>query len=194
MFVFSGRQKNKHIPEELRDQWERDRAKKAERKHLRELERIAAAVGPFMVRKGKGGKKARKAKLAATLSRPMSLETIVGHMRRFVADIGGARTFPFPPMDEKMRKSVHELAHAFKLESKSRGNGAERFTILTKKTLSGLNVNEKKIAQILGKSSSFHTYTTRERGIGKGKGKTRPRDGDVVGEVRFFQGFLIIGI
>src|SRR5579863_7648865 len=63
LFVFLGCQKNKHIPEELRDQWERDRAKKAERKRLRELERIAAAADPFMVRKGKGGKKARKAKL-----------------------------------------------------------------------------------------------------------------------------------
>jgi R3H domain len=187
LFVFLGRKKKKKIPEELHDQWERDRVKKAERKHLRELERIAATVDPFTTRKGKGGKKARKAKLAATVARSMSLETIVGHMRRFIADIGGARTLPFPPMNPKMRKSVHELAHAFKLESKSRGKGAERCTTLMKKTLSGVNVDEKKIAQILGKSSSFPTYTKHEGGGGKGKGelKTRPRDGDVVGEVRF---------
>jgi hypothetical protein len=188
LFVFPGRKKQEEVPEELRDQWERDRAKKAERKRLRELERIAAAADPFMIRKGKGGKKARKAKLAATLAQSMNLETIVGHVRRFVADIGGARTLPLPPMNRKMRKSVHELAHAYKLESKSRGKGAERFTTLTKKTISGLNVDEKKIAQILGKSP---TYVTHEGGRGKGKGtvKTRPRDGDVVGEVRSFEAF-----
>ena len=119
----------------------------------------------------------------------MNLATIVGHMRRFVADIGGARTLPLPPMNRQMRKSVHELAHAFKLESKSRGKGAERFTILTKKTISGLNVDEKKIARILGKSSLSPTYMMHEAGRGKGKVKvkTRPRDGDVVGEVRVFE-------
>jgi hypothetical protein len=161
---------------------------------LRELERIAAAADPFMIRKGKGGKKARKAKLAATLARSMNLETIVGHMRRFVADIGGARTLPFPPMNQKMRKSVHELALAFKLESKSRGKGAERFTTLTKKAISGMNVDEKKIAKILGKSSSSPTYATHEGGREKGKGKvkTRPRDGDVVGEVRIVEAFSLI--
>jgi hypothetical protein len=187
LFVFLGRKKKRNIPKELHDQWDRDRIKKAERKRLRELERVAATVDPFTTWKGKDGKKARKTKLAATLARSLSLETIVGHMRRFIADIGGARTLPFPPMDRKMRKSVHELAHAFKLESKSRGKGAERCTTLTKKTLSGVNVDEKKIAQILGKSSSFPTYRKHEGGGGKGKGelKTRPRDGDVVGEVRF---------
>jgi hypothetical protein len=185
--VFPGSKKKK-VSEELRDQWERDRAKKAERKRLRELERIAAAADPFMIRKGKGGKKARKAKLAATLARSMNLETIVGHVRRFVADIDGARTLPFPPMNQRMRKAVHELAHAYKLESKSRGKGAERFTTLTKKAVSGLNVDEKKVAQILGKSP---IYATHEGGRGKGKGKVkaRPRDGDVVGEVRIFEAF-----
>jgi len=188
--VFSGRNKDKFIPEELRNQWERDRAKKAERKHLRELERIAAAADPF--RNRKGGKKARKAKLAAASATSVSLEAIVGYMKRFVADIGGARTLPLPPMNGRMRKLVHELAYAFNIESKSKGNGNERFTTLKKTTLSGVNVDEKKIAQILRKSSTSLPYVTNKGGKGKGKGKgkgvagkTRPRDGDVVGEVRF---------
>lgn len=197
--IFSGRKKNNFIPEELRDQWERDRAKKAERKRLRELERIAAAVDPFRTRKG--GKKARKAKLAAASATSVSLETIVGYMKRFVADTRGPRTLPLPPMNRKIRKLVHELAHAFKLESKSKGNGAERFTTLKKTTLSSVDVDERKIAQILRNPSL--PYVTHEGGKGKGKGKrkgkskgkgmadrTRPRDGDVVGEVRVFHGLL----
>ncbi|KAH9032423.1 hypothetical protein EDB85DRAFT_2145544 [Lactarius pseudohatsudake] len=55
------RKRDKHVPAELHDQWERDRNKKAERKRLRELERIAAAADPFTLTKKKRlGKKERK--------------------------------------------------------------------------------------------------------------------------------------
>jgi hypothetical protein len=183
MSIWLGRKRDKYIPEELHEQWERDRAKKAERRHMRELERSAAALDPFNTKKGGKKKKARKARLAASLTSPISLETVVGYMRRFVTEIE-ARTLPLPPMDQKMRKSVHELAHAFELKSKSKDNGAARFTTLMKTTLSGLNVDEKSIARILGKSSS---YVTREGGKGKGRAsKIRPRDGEVVGEVPLF--------
>ena len=176
---YSGCKKKKFIPEELREQWERDRAKKAERKRLRELERSAAALDLSGTGKGSKKKKARKARLAAASAFPMNLETVVGLMRQFVADIEGARTHPLPPMGQKMRKTVHELAHAFKLNSQSRSSGAARFTTLTKTALSGVNVDEKEIARILG----------HEGGKGKGRpraGRIRPRDGEVVGEVRLF--------
>ena len=107
-------------------------------------------------------------------------------MREFVADIGGARTHPLPPMDQKMRKTVHRLAHAFNLKSKSKSSGSGRFTTLTKTTLSGVDIDEKAIARILGHPSSHMTH---EGGKGKGRlgaGRVRPRDGEVVGEVRFF--------
>jgi len=185
---YLGRQKNKFISEELGEQWERDRAKKAEHKRLRELERSAAALDLFGTGKGskRKKKKARKARLATALASPMSLETVVWFMRQFVADIGGARTHPLPPMSQKMRKTVHELAQAFKLKSKSKSSGAARFTTLTKTTLSGINVDEKMITRILGLPSS---YVAHEGGKGKDRpraGSIRPRDGEVVGEVRFF--------
>ncbi len=114
----------------------------------------------------------------------MSLEAVVGLMRRFVTDIGGARTHPLPPMGQEMRKTVHELAHAFKLKSKSESNGAARFTTLMKTTRSDVNINEKKIARILRQPSS---YVTHEGGKAKSRaGRIRPRDGEVVGEVRLF--------
>jgi len=184
---YLGPPKKEFITEELREQWERDRTKKAERKRLRELRRsAAAALDRFGTGKGSKRKKARKARLAAALASPMSLETIVGLMRQFVADIGGAHTYPLPPMDPKMRKTVHELAHAFKLNNKSKSSGAARFITLVKTTLSGMNVDEKAIARILGRSSSYVTHEGRK---GKGRpraGRIRPRDGEVVGEVRFF--------
>src|SRR6266446_4032491 len=90
---------------------------------------------------------------------------------------------PLPPMCREMRKTVHELAHAFKLYSKSENNDAARFTTLIKTTRGGVNVNEKAIARTLGQPSSHVTHG------GKGKsraGRVRPRDGEIVGEVRFF--------
>jgi hypothetical protein len=187
---YIGRKKNKYIPEELREQWERDRAKKAERKHLRELARSAGTLYSSATGKGNQGKKARKARLAAALSSPMSLETVVGRMRQFVADIGGPRTCPLQPMDQETRKTVHNLALAFNLKSKSKGSGSSRFTTLTKTTLSGISVDERAITRIL---EHPYSYMAHEGGKGKGKGKgrpragrVRPRDGEVVGEVRFF--------
>jgi hypothetical protein len=123
----------------------------------------------------KHGKKARKARVAAASAAPVSLETIAESMRRFVADKDGAQTLPLPPMGREMRKSVHELAHAFKLKGKSQGQGDARFTTLMKKSFSDSEkVNEKAVLRILRKSpwSSSHV--------------TRPRDGEVVGEVTYW--------
>jgi hypothetical protein len=116
----------------------------------------------------------------------MSLETVVGHMRQFVTDIGGPGTYPLPPMDPKTRKTAHELAHAFELKSKSKSSGSDRFTTPTKTTLSGMNVDEKAIARILGHPSSYMTHEGRKGKGRPGAGRIRPRDGEVVGEVRFF--------
>ena len=116
----TGRKKNKIIPKGLREQWERDRAKKAKQKHLREQEQYAAPDS-FGARKGNKKKKVHKARLAAALASPMSLETVVALMRQFVTDIEGACTHHLPPMGQGMRKTVHELANAFKLDSKSHG-------------------------------------------------------------------------
>jgi len=185
------RKRDKYVPAELHDQWERDRAKKAERKRLRELERIAAAGGgadpftPTKKRKGKKErKKERKAAQQAPAPAPVSLETVVGHMRRFVADLDAAPTLSLPPMARHARRSVHELALAFNLKSKSEGKEAARYTKLIKTTLSGVQVDERKVARILGKPPP-----SRGSGGDKGKGKAgvkiRPRDGELVGGVRF---------
>ncbi|KAH8993509.1 hypothetical protein EDB92DRAFT_1854568 [Lactarius akahatsu] len=177
------RKRDKHVPAELHDQWERDRRKKAERKRLRELERIAAAADPFTLTKKKRlGKKERKKAARKAAASPISLETVVGHMRRFVEDLGSAPTLSLPPMERHARKSVHELASAFNLNSKSEGNGAARFTRLVKTTRSGLWIDERKVARILGKPAPPHGGD-KDKGKGKGKAgvKIRPRDGELVG-------------
>ncbi|KAI9448836.1 hypothetical protein BJY52DRAFT_1364366 [Lactarius psammicola] len=172
------RDKYKYIPAEFSDQWERDRKKNAERKRLRELER-AAAAGQFkptnMKRKGKKERKAaqRAAAAAATADVNLETETIVVNMRRFVEDLGGAPTLELPPMARHARKSVHELAHAFNLKSKSEGYGAARYATLIKTTLSGVRVDERKVARILGKPPPAQVHGS---GGDKGKGKGGGQD------------------
>ncbi|KAH9171161.1 hypothetical protein EDB89DRAFT_2071063 [Lactarius sanguifluus] len=177
------RKRDKHVPAELHAQWERDRKKKAEHKGLRKLERIAAALDPFTPTKKKRlGKKERKKAARTAAASSISLETVVGHMRRFVEDVGSASTLSLPPMERHARKSVHELASAFNLNSKSEGKGAARFTRLIKTTRSGLRIDERKVAWILGKPAPPHGG---DKGKGKGKGKVgvkiRPREGELVG-------------
>ena len=163
--------------------------KKAERKRLRELERLAAASADFFTptKRKKKGKKARKARRAAeAAAAAVSLETIAEHMRAFVTDLGGAPMLALPPMEKRMRKLVHDLANAFNLNSKSEGNGKARFTTLTKTTMSGVRVDERKIARILGKPKPDGGGGGGGKGKGKAVGKIRPRDGEVVGGVSVF--------
>lgn len=106
-------------------------------------------------------------------------------MRAFVADLDGAPTLSLPPMTREMRKSVHELANAFNLKSKSEGKNATRYTRLVKTTRSGVQVDERKVAQILERPKPPPAHGS-ANGKGKGKAgiKIRPRDGEVVGGVR----------
>jgi hypothetical protein len=90
-----------------------------------------------------------------------------------------------PPMEKRMRKLVHDLAGAFNLTSKSEGNGKARFTTLTRTTMSGVRVDERKLARILGKPKPDGGGGG-GKGKGKAVGKIRPRDGEVVGGVSVF--------
>ncbi|KAH9000013.1 hypothetical protein EDB86DRAFT_2907156 [Lactarius hatsudake] len=83
--------------------------------------RAAAAVEPFALTKKRGN----KALEAARQTVSVSLEMVVGHKRRFL---------------------VHELARAFKLNSKSEGNGAARFTKLVETMLSRVRASERNVA------------------------------------------------
>src|SRR6202167_2997202 len=102
--VIPGRKKDKKVPEHLQDQWDRDRAKKAEYKRTRAQARLDAAADPLS--KKKGGKKGRKAMLAAAKLDPsisipervVDMVTVEHQIRRFLANIGGKSTMALPPM------------------------------------------------------------------------------------------------
>lgn len=178
------------MPSHLQDQWNKDRAKKAEYKKAREQARLEAAANPFLPKKG--GKKSRKAMLkAAKLGQSVSiperiidLASLEQQIRQFLNDIGGLDTMILPPMGKESRKQVHELAAAFNLKSRSKGKGDWRYTTLMKTSMSGIGINAKKIARITKRSNGGFSHG----GSGRGSAPIpRQRDGDEVGKACHIQ-------
>ncbi|KAI0358703.1 hypothetical protein OH77DRAFT_1421143 [Trametes cingulata] len=189
MMAPAKRAKEKDVPPELRDQWEKDRQKKAENKRKRALERMKLAADPLATHKG--GKKGRKAMLAAARAaddadlpnRITDLVTLEQQIRRFLADIGGRDTMALPPCDKETRKKIHELAGAFNLKSQSKGSGQSRYTTLIKTSKSGIGINERKIRRIL-KQATNGTWEGPESGRGRSKAVSlaKHREGEEVGK------------
>ncbi|KAF7972549.1 hypothetical protein HWV62_17756 [Athelia sp. TMB] len=185
------RQKDKVVPAQLQDQWEQDRAKKAEYKRVRAQARLDAAADAVSFKAG--GKKGRKAMRAAAKLDPDSdvpnritdMFTVEQQIRRFLENIGGKQNMVFPPMDKSSRKQVHELAIAFNLKSQSKGKGSGRYTTLIKTTRSGIGIDERKIRRIVGSASarggSFMSPVFNSGGRGGGA-VPRHKEGDEVGK------------
>ncbi|KAK0240504.1 hypothetical protein EDD85DRAFT_825551 [Armillaria nabsnona] len=182
--------KYKDLSPELREQWEKDRQKKAEYKRERELSRLTQAADPLAAKKG--GKKGRKAMLAAAASDPtitvipnriIDVTTLVQQIRRFIANIDGPQSMSLPPADNKTRKNVHELAAAFSLKSVSKGNGDARYTTLTKTTMTGIRTKEAAISRIMRRGGNFGGGEfVNKKGKGKGNLAPRHKEGDEVGK------------
>lgn len=191
-FILTERKKDKDIPPELREQWEKDRQKKAENKKKRALARLEAAADPMA--EHKGGKKGQKAMLAAARmdtnvkfpNRIIDFVTLENQIRRFLDDIE-KKTMTLPPADRHIRKNVHALANAFNLLSVSKGRGIGRYTTLEKTTRSGININEKKVNAIVKSfSKKWIGPLDRDKGRnGKVVSLAKHREGEEVGKVRF---------
>ncbi|KAF8530398.1 hypothetical protein BU17DRAFT_79155 [Hysterangium stoloniferum] len=156
---FNTRKKDKHIPPNLRDQWERDRAKKAERKQARELERKQATIDGALSHGGKLLKKQQKlfgkdnARIrgdtlyTGPIDSLGSLETLI---RKFISNLE-LKHLELPPKPKDWRRQVHLLADAFRLKSKSQGKEKARYITLSKTTRSGVaQTNEHKVSRLVG--------------------------------------------
>lgn len=100
------------LAEMLRTQWHKDRDKKASRRREKQAEREAALLD------------------AGERNRP---DAIKAEIRRFLAS--ETESLELAPMDSALRASVHRLAKALKLNSRSQGkdgHGIGRFPVLTK--------------------------------------------------------------
>lgn len=188
-----------HLPPALRDQWLRDRAKKAEYKKARAEARALAALDPFPSSRKSGKKKDKYGNRIYQHDRNddrpegpivpiVDLVTLTRQIRVFIDELSRP-TMVLPPMDKDSRRRVHVIAECFSLKSTSRGSGDRRYTTLTKTSRSGLGVNEKKLGGILrGKGADMPFFKAYDRRGGADSGKNgggggapRHKDGDVVG-------------
>lgn len=108
------------LNEQLQNAWEADRAKKRLKKAEREELRQQGLLG----RKGKG------ANLKVKYSGGVTMEDVVEEIRKFL--LGDSQSMSLPPMDAHRRATIHQAAKFFELSSRSRGDGQDRFTILSR--------------------------------------------------------------
>jgi hypothetical protein len=145
---------------------------------------LEQAADPLSVKKG--GKKSRKLiRAAANIdpsdsipSRIFNMSTLIEQIRIFATNIEGGPSMALPPMAKYQRKQVHEISLAFNIKSQSKGKGSNRYTTLWRTSVTGLDIDEKRITRSVANQDKFFGP--------KGKGASRnpaPRDGDEVGKV-----------
>ncbi|TIB63456.1 hypothetical protein E3P78_01759 [Wallemia ichthyophaga] len=202
IFPTSSKKKKAKVPPQLQRMWDQDRARKAEKKKIREQVRMADALSPYTKTKGKKGKKmqAKAIKAAAELSDDEMLpdfyntETINTEIQSFV-DVPQRKMMKLPPMDNKSRKQIHMLADTYGLKSKSIGKGVGRHIMLLKTGRTGQNVDYgvvSKAAKACDKGGIGNFYKTLHlarkaaSGSKKGDGGAKPKmikhtEGTIVG-------------
>ncbi|KAK5008342.1 squalene synthetase-like protein, partial [Cryomyces antarcticus] len=108
----------------LQTAWLADRDKKKLKKAERQELRAQGLLGK---------KNQHKTDLSMKYVEGMSIVQIKAEFKAFLDSPHQSR--PFPPMDKRDRKTIHEIASVFKLKSKSAGAGKNRFPVVIKTRL-----------------------------------------------------------
>ncbi|CAG8905099.1 unnamed protein product [Penicillium egyptiacum] len=164
---------------ELQEAWQRDRAKKKQRK----MERAELRAQGLL------GRKAGNPDLKVKYPKEMNMEEFMTEIRSFL--MSTKNSLSLPPMTKQRRKLIHELANALNLKSQSRGHGLSRFPVLNKtartprytpKTISNVDelLSGRKFNRRLFKSWGTEVPKLSQNKRGK-SGAASYMDGDVVG-------------
>ncbi|CAZ81756.1 unnamed protein product [Tuber melanosporum] len=176
--------------EALRATWVKDRERKKVRKQEREARRAEGMLG-------KKAQKAGKRDSNAKFPEGITMEELKCKIQTFLEN--DIQCLTLPPMDKKSRKTVHHIAMAFNLRSKSFGSGKTRFPTLTKTSDPAIYKEDSaRVAQIMD-AGGFLSHPGigggrrggGKRGGGRGggsagrargaEGVVRHREGDIVG-------------
>ncbi|KAF2257553.1 hypothetical protein CC78DRAFT_538439, partial [Lojkania enalia] len=108
------------LKEQLKSIWEADHAKK----------RIKKAEREELRKQGLLGRKGKSPNLSVKYRDGYSMDQVIEEIREFM--ISDTQTCSLPPMDAHRRAVVHQFVHQLGLTSRSRGDGQNRFTVLSK--------------------------------------------------------------
>lgn len=171
------------LNEQLHNSWANDRDKK----------RIKKAEREELRKQGLLGRKGKAPNLKVKYKDGMMMEDVLEEMREFL--IGDMQSLALPPMDASRRVTIHQAADFFKITSRSRGAGFDRFTVLTKTNRTRTYTDNEFDKAILHKGllyrltgPTFSQKGDRPRksatvrfGGARGKPSTGYRDGETVG-------------
>ncbi|KAF1843811.1 uncharacterized protein K460DRAFT_342403 [Cucurbitaria berberidis CBS 394.84] len=148
------------LNEQLQSSWAADRAKKRLKKAEREELRQQGLLG----RKGKAPN------LNIKYQGGIEMQDVVEEIREFL--FGDMQTLALPAMDAHRRAAVHQASRYFNLTSRSRGDGLDRFTVLSKTSRTRTWTDDEFDAVILRKG-----FLKRLRGPLRTQGGARPAKG-----------------
>ncbi|KAL4869629.1 hypothetical protein BDV12DRAFT_73556 [Aspergillus spectabilis] len=120
---------------ELIDAWSNDRLKKKSKKKEREELRAQGLLG----------RRKNDPDLKTKYADGISIEELKSEIRLFL--LSPKNSLSLPPMSKHRRMLIHDMAHALRLTSQSRGKGSSRFPILSK-TSRTTKYTHKTISQI----------------------------------------------
>jgi len=160
--------------------WGNDRLKKKIKKQQREELRSNGLLGQVT----------EKVDLNAKYSRDMTVNDLKAEMMAFL--VSPYESLPFPPMNKKNRKLVHNLANSVSLKSQSRGHRGSRFPIVYKTSRTSKYTDEtiSKVEQIFsrprfdnhpGPSFDQRNYKGRKTQRVRSDAAVSYTDGDIVG-------------
>jgi hypothetical protein len=171
------------LNEQLQNSWEADRMKKRLKKAEREELRQQGLLG----RKGKA------ADLGIKYKGGIDNEDIVEEIREFL--LSDRQSLSLPPMEAYRRATVHQAAKFFDLSSRSRGDGQDRFTVLSRtsrtRIYSDAEIDHAMLRKgflkrlrgpLLGKKSLGPVKGSTFRSGPRARPQTGYRDGEKVGE------------
>jgi hypothetical protein len=167
--------------EQLLSAWAADRTKK----------RIKKAEREELRKQGLLGRKGKAPDLSVKYKEGVEIMEVTEEIRTFM--VSDMQTLSLPPMEAHQRAVIHQFIRNFGLNSKSRGDGVNRFTVLSKTSrmppfdddfFDSILASKKFKYRLTAGSRSIKSGTRKDR---RTNGPARPnrsagyRDGEVVG-------------
>ncbi|KAL4814540.1 hypothetical protein BDW67DRAFT_186549 [Aspergillus spinulosporus] len=158
--------------------WNNDRLKKKMKKREREELRAQGLLG----------RRRNDPDLKIKYADGISIEELKSEIRLFL--LSPKNSLSLPPMTKHRRILVHDMAHALRLSSQSRGKGSSRFPVLSKtsRTPKYTNKTIPQLDRVFSKErfspralKAWDKASGRSGKIKRGQGNVSYMDGDVVG-------------
>lgn len=174
------------MPPELEDS-DLDDTLKATWRADREKKRLKKAEREELRKQGLLGRKGKAPDLSVKYKHGINMMDVMEDIRQFL--VSETQTLVLPPMEAYRRAIVHQVVKQLGVNSKSRGDGAGRFTVLSKTRRSAAfdlakfdeKINQSGFQRRLLNTPAPNRREKKSKGAAKTRSAVGYKDGDVVG-------------